>query len=161
MGDSIVRDPAVAPVARTRDSNTAPPGVVADLVAAKTAAANAVASVDILSLPVDLLPGGRQVLVVEVRDSLDNILSIPVEWKTNNKRIATVDSAGVVRAVSAGAAVIYASAGRATSNISIRVRPAPVTALSGTAQAAQSETASSKSGRERARAGYAYVGASY
>ncbi len=148
LGDSIVRDPAVAPVARTRDSDTAPPGVVAHLVAAKTAAANAVASVDILSLPVDLLPGGRQVLVAEVRDSLDNILSIPVEWKTNNKRIATVDSAGVVRAVSAGAAVIYASAGKATSNILIRVRPAPVTALSGTAQAARPETASSKSGRE-------------
>ncbi len=120
-----------AAVLATPDTSAQKP-IAVDSAAVKLAALTAVAAVDITSDPVDLLPGGRTTLAAEVRDSADNTLPVPVNWTSSDKKTAVVDSAtGVVRGVKPGMAIIYATAGRKSSNIAIHVKPATGGASSG------------------------------
>lgn len=71
-----------------------------------------------------LMPGDTQRIAVSVRSvtgAADH--GAPVAWWTSNPAVATVDSLGLVTAVSAGTATITATSGERSGNVQVRVNP--------------------------------------
>lgn len=89
-----------------------------------------IAKVDIDSANHPLVVGGRTRLTAVARSSNgDPRTDAVVGWTSDSPRVATVDAAGVVRGVSAGKAVLTATAGEGKSTITVTVAANKVTAL--------------------------------
>ena len=75
----------------------------------------------------------KQTVTLKPGKKVNNIKQVPdhvtVTYKSSNKKAATVDSKGVVKAVNAGKAVITAKAGDVTTSFTVRVSPKKVSGL--------------------------------
>lgn len=75
----------------------------------------------------------KQTVTLKPGKKVNNIRQVPdkvsVTYKSSNKKVATVDSKGVVKAVNAGKAVITAKAGAVTTSFTVRVSPKKVSGL--------------------------------
>ena len=96
--------------------------------------------VELAPVTATLVVGDTLRLTPTLRDSAAHAITTPrpIVWSTTNAAAATVDSAGLVRAVAAGIAQITAVSGTATGSASISVGQAPDV----TTQAATNVTAS-------------------
>jgi uncharacterized protein YjdB len=89
-----------------------------------------VASVDVNPVTSNLTVGQTTTLVAIVKDAKGNVLTgRPVAWASGAPSVATVSGTGVVTAVGAGNAVIFATSGGKTGSASVNVRQLPVTTV--------------------------------
>ncbi len=86
--------------------------------------------VDVTAEPAELVVGGiTLVRGIAVTEDGEPLRDQPVMYESSNPRIASIDGAGAVVAKSAGDVTISASAGPATGQIQLRVRPSTVARL--------------------------------
>jgi uncharacterized protein YjdB len=89
-----------------------------------------VASVDVNPASSNLTVGQTTSLVAIAKDAKGNVLSgRPVAWASGAPSVATVSAAGVVTAVGAGSAVIFATVAGKTGSATVNVRQLPVTSV--------------------------------
>ena len=92
-----------------------------------------VATVVVSPASASVAPGGSVQLSATTQDSAGNVLTgRAISWSTSDPAIATVDSAGTVRAVAAGAATITATSEGKSGSAAITVTsaaPAPVASV--------------------------------
>lgn len=75
-----------------------------------------------VSLPEEIDIAGTATAGVEVRDRRGNLLVRPVEWRSSNPGVATVDGSGRVRGVSEGSTTITGTAEGVSGSSLVRVR---------------------------------------
>jgi Bacterial Ig-like domain (group 2) len=75
-----------------------------------------------VSLPEEIDVEGTATAEVEVRDRRGNLLVRPVEWRSSNLGVATVDGSGRVRGVSEGSATITGTSEGVSGSALVRVR---------------------------------------
>lgn len=92
-----------------------------------TVAAVPVGSVVVAPGSVSLAVGGTTGLTATVRDASGNTLDgRAVAWTSSNESVASVSQSGVVTAVGAGSAVVFATAEGKTGQAQVTVSPTPV-----------------------------------
>ena len=94
-------------------------------------------TINIASTTVSLTVGETQQLTAETLDQFGNPIDTELSWVSDNAGVATVDSTGLVTAVSLGTANVTASSGSTTSNMSV------ITVASSTEQPTSIEATSS------------------
>ena len=83
-------------------------------------------TVSVTPSDVGLAVGESAQLTAEVRDQNGRVMTgAAVIWSSSDAAVATVTSAGLVRAVGAGTATIAATAGQASGSVEVAVSPAP------------------------------------
>lgn len=88
------------------------------------------ASIELSSSTLPLTVGQESRLQATVRDADGGVLSgAPVDWKSSNTNVATVDGNGLVRGVGAGSATITATSGSVTDQAAVTVSPVPANAV--------------------------------
>lgn len=100
-------------------------------------AAPVITTINIASTTANLTVGETQQLTAETLDQFGNPIDTDLSWASDNAGVATVDTTGLVTAVSVGTADITASSGSTTSNISV------ITVASSTEQPTSIEATSS------------------
>lgn len=84
-----------------------------------------VASVTINTPAVAVQVGRTVTLTAIVKDSVGNLLTRPVTWRSRTPTVATVDSTGLVRTVLVGVDTVTATAGAITATGVVTVTPVP------------------------------------
>ena len=88
------------------------------------------ASIELSSNTLSLTVGQESRLQATVRDADGGVLSgAPVDWKSSNANIATVDGDGLVHGVGQGSATITATSGSVTDQATVTVSPVPANAV--------------------------------
>ena len=87
-----------------------------------------------------LVSGQRLRVVGRVFSAAGDKRADRVAWKSSNPAIATVNDAGLVRAVRAGAAIIVASVGTVTSELPVSVVPGTITSVALTPATVEART---------------------
>jgi uncharacterized protein YjdB len=88
------------------------------------------ASIELSSNTLSLTVGQGSRLQATVRDGDGGVLSgAPVDWKSSNTNVATVDGDGLVRGVGAGSATITATSGSVKDEATVTVSPVPANAV--------------------------------
>ena len=81
--------------------------------------ASVITTINIASTTANLTVGETQQLTAEALDQFGNHFNTTLVWDSDNTSVATVDSTGLVTAISVGIANVTASSGSTTSNISV------------------------------------------
>jgi uncharacterized protein YjdB len=88
------------------------------------------ASIKLSSNSLPLTVGQESRLGATVRDADGGVISgAPVDWKSSNTGVATVDGGGLVRGVGAGTATITATSGDVSDKATVTVSPVPANAV--------------------------------
>ncbi|HET7552686.1 MAG TPA: Ig-like domain-containing protein [Gemmatimonadaceae bacterium] len=88
------------------------------------------ASLELSSNSLALTVGQESRLGATVRDADGGVLSgAPVDWKSSNANVATVDGSGLVHGVGAGSATITATSGSVKDEATVTVSPVPANAV--------------------------------
>ena len=89
-----------------------------------------VASVAVSPASATLIVGGQTTLTATVKDASGNTLTgRPVTWASSNPSVVTVSATGVVTAVGAGEATVFASSEGKVGQAAITVNPVPVASV--------------------------------
>lgn len=88
------------------------------------------ASITLSSKTLSLTVGQEARLQATVKDADGGVLTdAPVDWKSSNTAVATVDANGLVHGVSAGTATITATSGSVSDQAAVTVSPVPANAV--------------------------------
>lgn len=88
------------------------------------------ASLTLSSETLNLNVGQRSRLQVTVRDADGGVISnAPVDWKSSNTAVATVDDDGLVQGVGTGSAKITATSGNVKDEATVNVSPVPANSV--------------------------------
>jgi uncharacterized protein YjdB len=88
------------------------------------------ASIKLSSTSLSLTVGQESRLGATVRDADGGVISgAPVDWKSSNTNVATVDGEGLVHGVGAGTATITATSGGVSDQAAVTVSPVPANAV--------------------------------
>lgn len=88
------------------------------------------ASITLSSKTLSLTVGQEARLQATVKDADGGVLTdAPVDWKSSNTAVATVDANGLVHGVSAGTATITATSGSLSDQAAVTVSPVPANAV--------------------------------